>query len=328
VPVERRGGYDEWWTASDALEFTSTPYEGTVFDASNQPIRFSGKYRVDFLTDLAVDFIRQKKSKPFYLCLSYLEPHFQNSTNTFIAPNGYADRYRNDFWIPPDLAPYPGDWKSQLAEYYGIVARIDECFGRLMRELQDQGVAKNTVVAVVADHGCHFRTRNTEYKRSCHDASIRIPLMLGGPGFEGGRVVWDPVSLVDLAPTLCGAAGIEPPTAMQGHSLAKLLRGDRSGRPAEALVQMREEALQRALRTEHFTYCVFDPDNRARNDAHSLQYTERYLYDLRSDPHQHVNLIGRPQYRKVADELAERLVARLTAIGEPAPKIVPARYFA
>ncbi|MCL4401580.1 MAG: sulfatase-like hydrolase/transferase, partial [Acidobacteria bacterium] len=129
VPLERRGGYDEWWTAADVLEFTSMPYEGYIYDANNQQMKFSNQYRVDFLTDLAVDFVRQKKSKPFFLCLSYLEPHFQNSTNTFIAPNGYADRYRNNFWIPGDLTPYPGDWKSQLPEYYGIIARIDESFG-------------------------------------------------------------------------------------------------------------------------------------------------------------------------------------------------------
>jgi hypothetical protein len=74
------------------LEFTSTPYEGLVYDAGNRPIRFSNTYRVDAMTDLAIDFIRQKKSKPFFLFLSLIEPHFQNSTNTFIAPRGYADR--------------------------------------------------------------------------------------------------------------------------------------------------------------------------------------------------------------------------------------------
>ncbi|HYM12538.1 MAG TPA: sulfatase-like hydrolase/transferase, partial [Bryobacterales bacterium] len=262
VPLERRGGYDEWWMASDVLEFTSTPYEGTVFNADNQPIRFEDKYRVDFLTDLAINFIQRKKSQPFFLFLSYLEPHFQNSTNTFIAPKGYADRYRNNFYIPPDLAPYPGDWRSQLPEYYGIIARFDECFGRLMDELKSQGVAGNTIVAYATDHGCHFRTRNTEYKRSCHDASTRIPMMIRGPGFEGGRVVSELVSVVDLPPTLLDAVGIDVPSAMQGRSLRGLVGGNRDGWRNEVFIQMREVQLGRALRTPQWKYCIYDPDNR------------------------------------------------------------------
>ncbi|RPI08722.1 MAG: arylsulfatase, partial [Acidobacteriales bacterium] len=144
VPLERRGGYDEYWAAADALEFSSGAFEGRVFDAANRALEFK-KYRVDFLTDLAVDFIRQRKPNPFYLFISYLEPHHQNDANRFIAPEGYADRYRNNFYIPPDLAPFPGDWKSQLPDYYGIIARIDECFGRVLKELTDQRLDDNTI---------------------------------------------------------------------------------------------------------------------------------------------------------------------------------------
>lgn len=327
VPMARRGGYDQYWMASDVLEFTSTPYEGTIFDRDNNPVKFSGQYRVDFLTGHAVDFVRQKKNSPFFLCLSFLEPHHQNSTQTFIAPKGYADRFRNDHYIPPDLIPYPGDWQSQLPEYWGIIARIDECFGRLMAEVRNQGLEKNTIVAMVTDHSCHFRTRNTEYKRSCHDSSIHIPLMIQGPGFEPGRVIWDLVSLVDLPPTLCDAAGITPPASMQGRSMMPLVRGRREGWPQEVFVQMREEALQRAIRTSEFKYCVFDPQAKG-GQQQSTNYVERFLYDLRRDPHEHFNLIGRPQYRKVAQELSERLVARMTAAGEPQPKIERARYYA
>jgi arylsulfatase A-like enzyme len=326
VPLERRGGYDQWWTASDALESTSGAFEGHMFDADNKPIEFK-KYRVDFLTDLACDFVRQKKNDPFYLFISYLEPHHQNNLNRFVAPEGYADRYRNNFHIPPDLAPYPGDWKSQLPDYYGIIARIDECFGRLMKELADQNVLDNTVVAFTTDHGCHFRTRNPEYKRSCHDASIRIPMMVQGPGFDPGRCVTDLVSVLDLPPTLLEAAGMQAPADMQGKSLLGLAQGKPLDRPNEVMVQMREEALQRAIRTERWKYCIFDPSAK-RSDPHSTQYVERYLYDLAADPHEHVNLIGRADYRKIANELRDRLIARMVSVGEPRPQVTPARYYA
>lgn len=326
VPLERRGGYDEWWTASDLLEFTSGAFEGKMFDANNQPLEFK-KYRVDFLTDLAVDFIRQKKAKPFYLFLSYLEPHHQNNENRFIAPVGYPERYRNNFHIPPDLAPFPGDWKSQLPDYYGIIARIDECFGRMMQELAGQKVLDNTIVVFTTDHGCHFRTRNSEYKRSCHEASIHIPMMIAGPGFDAGRVVPDLVSLVDLPPTLLDAAAMEASAAMHGRSMLPLAQGKPVSWRNEVMVQMREEALQRALRTERWKYCIYNPDSR-KDEPHSTEYVERFLYDLNSDPHEHVNLIGRAEFRKVADELQARLVEQMIGVGEPRPKVTAARYYA
>ncbi|MCL4401271.1 MAG: sulfatase-like hydrolase/transferase [Acidobacteria bacterium] len=326
VPLERRGGYDQWWTAADVLEFTSGAFEGKVFDANNKPLEFK-KYRVDYMTDLAVDFLSQQKSDPFFLFLSYLEPHHQNNLNRFVAPEGYADRYRNTYHIPPDLTPYPGDWKSQLPDYYGIIARIDECFGRLMKQLADQKLLDNTIVVFTTDHGCHFRTRNSEYKRSCHDASIRIPLMIQGPGFDAGRAVPELVSILDLPPTLLNAAGIGVPAAIQGRSLLNLARGKEKNWRNGVMVQMREEALQRAFRTERWKYCIYDPDSK-RSEPHSTHYTERFLYDLYSDPHEHVNLVGRAAYRKIADELRDRLIERMVSVGEPRPEVTNARYYA
>lgn len=326
VPRERRGGY-QWWAASNILEFTSSANEGHVFDNDDRAIDFK-QYRVDFLTDLAIRFLRQRnRAAPFFLFVSYLEPHHQNNLNRFVAPDGYADRYRDNFRIPPDLAPFPGDWKSQLPDYYGIIARIDECFGRLMSELDDERLTDNTVVVFASDHGCHFRTRNSEYKRSCHEASIHIPMMVQGPGFSPGRTVPELVSLVDLPPTLLDCAGIEIPQAMEGRSLLNLARGQERNWRNEIFVQMREEALQRAIRTERWKYCIFDPDSKAE-DPHSTNYTERFLYDLFSDPHEHVNLIGRPAFRRIADELRDRLTARMAEIREPKPVVTSARFYA
>ena len=327
VPPARRGGYDQFWVAANALEHSSVPYEGQMWDAKGQPVVFKDEYRVDALTDQTVGFLRQKRAKPFFLFVSHLEPHFQNSTNTFIAPKGYADRYRNNFYIPGDLAPFPGDWKSQLPEYYGIVARIDEQFGRVMNELKAQGQLENTVVVMTTDHGCHFRTRNAEYKRSCHDASTRVPLLVRGPGFEGGKTVSQLVSTVDLPPTLLDAAGGSAAAGMQGKSLMDLVRGKSDGWRNEVYIQMREEALGRAIRTEEWKYCVFDPDAKDPKQPWSERYVERHLYDLRSDPNEIVNLAGRSDMKEVSARLREKLIARIVENGEPRPTIAPARWY-
>jgi arylsulfatase A-like enzyme len=115
---------------------------------------------------------------------------------------------------------------------------------------------------------------------------------------------------------------------MQGRSLMDLARGRTAGWRNEIFVQMRTEALQRAIRTDHYKYCIFDPNNQKQDEPHSQNYVERYLYDLRSDPHEHVNLIGRSPYRKIANELGERLVARMQEIGESAPRIATTRFYA
>ncbi|MBC7234811.1 MAG: sulfatase-like hydrolase/transferase, partial [Chloroflexi bacterium] len=321
VPKERRGGYSDYWLAADLLEFTSHPYDGGYFDADNHFVPFEG-YRVDSQTDHAIEYLRTRDGHaPFFLFLSYLEPHHQNDYNRYVAPRGYAERYAN-YDPPKDLVGQEGDWRENLPDYYGICASLDENLGRLRAELERLGLAENTVILFTSDHGSHFRTRNAEYKRSCHEASIRIPLVAWGPGFKGDKVVDELVSLIDVPPTLLEVAGIEPPREFHGHSLMPLVRGEKVNWPQEVFVQISEAQVGRALRTKRWKYGVDAPDRDGRRDPDSPVYVEQYLYDLEADPHERNNLVGDPRYRQVADELAERLVRRMVAAGEEAPTIV------
>ena len=118
--------------------------------------------------------------------------------------------------MPPDLAALGGSAHQHLGGYYGMVKRLDEALGRLLDALKSLDLLDNTIVLFTSDHGCHFKTRNAEYKRSCHESSIRVPTALSGPGFEGGGQVRQLVSLVDLPPTLLDAAGLPVPPADAG----------------------------------------------------------------------------------------------------------------
>ncbi len=162
VAPEHRGGFLDFWEASNVLEHTSHAYEGDLYDAEGKPIHFSGVYRVDFLTDRVVRFLRMVARQPFLLVVSYLEPHFQNDINRFVAPKAYAERYANPF-VPEDLRPFPGDWQVSLPDYYGCIARVDEAVGRILQTLSELGIEEKTIVGLVSDHACHFRTRNSEY---------------------------------------------------------------------------------------------------------------------------------------------------------------------
>jgi arylsulfatase A-like enzyme len=323
VPPEYRGGFLDVWEGANALERTSHAYEGNIFDASMKAIPFSGVYREEFLTQRGVEFLRNRAKAPFLLVMSYLETHHQNDQDAYIPPKELAGKYR-DFFVPQDLRPLPGSWPSQLGDYYGCVASIDNAVATLLGALKQQGLLENTIVVFTSDHGCHFKTRNTEYKRSPHDSSIHIPLIVAGPGFDRGAEVRELVSQVDVTPTLLEACGAPIPASMQGRSLMPLVEGRRDGWLDEVYIHMSEFMTGRILRTPRWTYAVAAPKRPGwRQAADAETYVEYMLYDNAADPFQHVNLAGRADTAAVTRELRERLLARIVAAGGRRPTIEP-----
>lgn len=318
VPEELRGGY-QYWLAADALESTSDTYNTLVYDNDNQPVRLPG-YRVDALTDAAIRYIDDHQDDPFFLFLSHLEPHHQNHLDDYPPPDGYRERYTAR-WIPPDLAALGGSTHQHLGGYYGMVKRLDEAYGRLLDALKSLDLLDNTIVLFTSDHGCHFKTRNSEYKRSGHESSIRIPTVLRGPGFDGGGRVSHLVSLVDFPPTLLDAAGIPVPPEMQGRSVLPLLRGQDSEWPSDAFIQISESQVGRAVRTQRWKYGVTAQDVPGGRQPGSDTYMEEYLYDLQADPYELKNLIGFESHQEVTAVLRERLLRRMEAAGEKRPQI-------
>jgi len=344
VPLEDRGGFRDLWEASNVLEFTSHAYEGDLYDGDGKPIHFEGTYRIDFMTQLAVNFLQDRGKEPFLLAVSYIEPHYQNDENSCVAPKGYAERYANPF-VPHDLRLFHGDWQDQLPKYYGCIAKIDEAVGTILGTLKKLGLDENTIVVFTSDHGCHFRTRNTEYKRSAHESSIHVPLIIQGPRFDRARVVQELVGMVDITPTILDAAGAPIPASMQGKSALPLVEGNAEGWRNEVFIQTAEFMVGRALRTKQWTYVVgaakqhgqkpADPAKPyAEHTPHNLsggskpapfsdQYAEYQLYDLYSDPHQLVNLAGRDGTIEIAENLRQRLLARMKEAGDKVAEISP-----
>ena len=174
------------------------------------------------------------------------------------------------------------------------------------------------MILYTSDHGSHFRTRNDEYKRSCHDACIHTPLIIRGGCFTGGRRETGLVSLIDLPPTLLSLAGIPIPEMYKGYDLTRPIRRER------VFLQISEATNSRAIRTARYTYSVRDPAPDGAAHAASAVYTEDFLYDDAADPIQKYNLIREPAYAAVRAELRDALLAEMAAAGEPAPRILPA----
>ena len=179
IPRDQQGGYESWLGAN-LLEFTSDAYDTVMYDGDGERVKLPG-YRVDALTDAAIRYVNDHQAEPFFLFISYLEPHHQNHVDDYVAPDGYRERYAGR-WTPPDLAALGGSAQQHLGGYYGMVKRLDEALGRLQDALKSLGLADDTIVMYTSDHGSHFKTRNAEYKRSCHEAAVRIPTAFQGPG--------------------------------------------------------------------------------------------------------------------------------------------------
>lgn len=328
VPEESRGGY-RYWLAANTLEMVSEPYRCVVYDSQGKEQVLPG-YRVDALTDAAIRCIDAPRAKPIYLFLSQLEPHSQNHLGSFVAPEGYRERYTSR-WTPPDLLglpPLAGDVMTLgeraqhgLADYWGMVRRIDESLQRLMDTLKSKRILDNTIVVFTSDHGTHFNTRNRAGKCSPHESSIRVPTAIWGDRFNGGGRVEELVSLLDLPPTLLDACGIPVPEQMVGHSLLPLLRGDRGGWQEEVFIQVSQTEVGRYVRTKRWKYGATAPDANAWNDAGAGRYVESCLFDMENDPYELINLIGLESHRRVATRMRERLLRRMKEAGELLPVV-------
>ena len=324
VPPERRGGYKDYWLASDTLEFTSHSYDGYMFDGDMNRRDFpEGRYRVDALGDWTLEYLDSRTlEKPFFLFLSFIEPHHQNDHNRYEGPNGSKERWAN-YDVPGDLTGTEGDWHENLPDYLGCCHSLDENLGRVRAKLDELGIADDTLIIFTSDHGSHFRTRNGEYKRSCHDSCVRIPMVISGPGFTGGQVVDELASLIDLPPTIMAAGGLEVPASMRGGALQGVVDGTATGWPEEVFLQISESHCGRAIRTDRWKYSVRAPEKKG-SDPDSDVYVEDYLYDLDSDPHERNNLVSDPAYREIRSELAARLKKRMVQAGEQEAEIRPA----
>lgn len=230
------------------------------------------------------------------------------------------------------------DW----AEYLDTVRTTDKEVGDVLARLEAEGLLERTVIFFLTDHGIsHARG-----KQFLYDEGIHVPLVVRGPGIEGGRVREDLVEHIDVAASSLARAGIEIPRAMQGRDLFAA-----GYRPRDAVFSARDRCDEtvdriRSVRTERYKYIRnFHParphlqPNRYKDhkeivrrlrelhaegklDALSEKLLfsptrpEEELYDLREDPHETRNLAGDPAHRKTLEALRARLERWMEETGD------------
>lgn len=314
VPKKRQGGY-KYWRAADILEFTSHGYDGYVFDENGNRLDFTG-YRADCINDFAIEYIdKHNNDKPFFMFVSQLEPHHQNDTGHFEGPTDIIDKFR-DYPLPEDLTFLKGDYKKEYPDYLAAIHTLDKNVGKLVKALKDKGLYDNTVIVYTSDHGCHFKTRNSEYKRSCHDSSIHTPLVFGGGAIKKSDPTDCLASLIDIPPTLLSLADIEIPECYSGNILPVVNK--KVPERDCVFVQISESHIGRAVRTKKWKYSARAIGS-GWHKPKAIHYFDDYLYDMENDPHEKNNLANNEKYESIISQMRDLLAREMINAGEKKP---------
>jgi len=184
-------------------------------------------------------------------------------------------------------------WREHRWAYARLTERVDRQVGRVLDALRESGRMENTLVVFTSDHGDMDGAHRLASKIIPYEEVCRIPLIIRAPGQRrDGRV--DRTHLVsnglDLLPTFCDWAGVEPPRDLVGRSLRPLVEGEFVGDWCEGLPV--ESEIGRAVVTDRFKYVVYDPG------ANREQF-----YDLECDPGETRNALHDPAFRQDLDSL-------------------------
>lgn len=275
-------------------------------------------------------------SRPFFLAVGFYRPH-----TPYVSPAQYFAMY------PPDQMPLvtgveedqqdipaPALASRQQVQdemtdalrqqavqaYYASISFMDAQVGRVLDALDRSGVADNTIVIFLSDHGYHLGEHGLWQKMSLFEESARVPLIIAAPGIgQPGSTVATPVGLVDLYPTLAELCRVTPPDNLQGQSLVPMLNDTTEVGRGWALSQVPrgsggEQFSGYSLRTPRWRYTEWDEGARGCE-----------LYDHEQDPQELTNLAHDPAQAEQVAALAQQLRAAVAASYPPSGEVPPVR---
>ncbi len=276
--------------------------------------RYIGKkFSSELFSDAAIEFIeRHDSDDPFMAYVSYTAPH-----DPRMAPKEYEDLYDPGRLRVPDnfhpvhpfdngemvvrdemLAPFPRTpeiVQEHIAAYYAMVTHLDAHIGRVLEAIEGSGRADNTIVVLAGDNGLAVGQHGLMGKQNMYEHSVRVPLVICGPGIPEGQRSDALCYLLDLFPTLCDLVDLPVPETVEGRTLAPVLLGERR-RTYESLFFAYMDC-QRAVRDERWKLIEYF--------GGAERVTQ--LFDLRADPFETANLASAPGI----DEQLLRLRAEL-----------------
>ncbi|MCK5782435.1 MAG: sulfatase [Flavobacteriales bacterium] len=284
-----------------------------------------------------IELMKEAKAtgKPFFLAVGFKRPHLP-----FNAPTKYWDMY-DESKVPlaafqqkvvggyerayhksPELGSYqvPGytyhpvngviempeeQQRTMIHAYYAATTYVDAQVGKLMAELEKEGLADNTIVILWGDHGWHLGDHSLWNKHSDFEQATRSPMIIFDPSIGKKIVVNSPTEFVDIYPTLCDLVDIEAPQNLAGTSLKPLINGSKDRVKDYAVSEItRGEIIGYSLRTDRYRLTTWvDNDPRYAKKLNSKNIVAEELYDYETDPLETVNLTKDKKYKDVLKKL-------------------------
>ncbi|MBN1676199.1 MAG: sulfatase-like hydrolase/transferase [Kiritimatiellae bacterium] len=259
---------------------------------------------------------RGRNRPPFLLCVSFTGPHYP-----YKCPHRYWDLYADE---DVDLPVIPENYLEREHEYVkwlrrhgkfdrlvpddvcraarrailGRITLVDDYLDRILRLVKELGLTENTIIVYTSDHGDMMGEHGLWFKNAAYDWSSRVPFIVAGPGVPARRVS-EAVSLMDLGPTLCSLAGVQPVYPVtDGRDLSDLLRGQRAPRAGLAIMENYGEGVWRGWRL-------------IRRGDFKMTWVpgcEPELFNMRQDPNEWTNLAADPRLQGVRSELEKEVL--------------------
>ena len=300
----RQHGYQFWyaWTRRG-----SGPYRDPVMSLNGERVQEKG-YLTDVWTDRAVQFINEKRDRPWFLTVAYFNPHTPYEGH----PQKYYDLYKDARFQTIGIEPKApnalreanlmNDPIGNLRKAAASTTALDDQLPRLLEALERSGQRRSTLVIFTGDNGFLYGRHGGWSKGEAldpyvmYEEVIRVPMIFSFPErLPGGRVIDEFVSLYDTLPTLCEAAGVNPPKDrnLPGRSYWALLAGKK-------------------IKWENVIYTNLHYVDAVRDRRYKLVWRNggrgpNELFDLKIDPRENQNRIDDSKLAGVKQRLRERL---------------------
>ncbi len=292
---------------------------GPSFEAPDAPDHI---YPDGMIAEEAIRKLRDFKNteQPFFLAVGFLKPHLP-----FNAPKKYWDLYDFDkielpanmqkpkdapdecmhnfgelrnYTDVPDQGPMEKDFMRKLIQgYYACVSYTDAQIGKVLNELENLGLAENTIVILWGDHGWHLGEHDLWCKHCNFEKVLHTPVILKAPGKKKNIKTDALIEYVDVYPSLCDLAGISKPFHLQGKSFVPLTENPDLQWKTEVYCRwMRGETI--VTQTHTYTEWLNDKTNAV---------TTQMMYDLTNDHEETVNISGKPENQVLVQQLSEKL---------------------
>lgn len=272
--------------------------------------------------DEAIQFLKQAHDRPFFCYVPFDAPH-----DPHIVPEDFTITYDSSrIPLPSNFLPQhpwnngemtirdeallgwprqPAQIRSMLAEYYQYISYLDTEIGRVLDALDASPHGKNTIVVFSADSGVARGSHGLIGKQNCYEHSMRVPLIISGPGLVQGQRTNAMCYLFDLLPTLGKLCGISGPAASEGIDFSASLKAPSTAARSELVFGYK--SVQRAIRDDRWKLIVYP------------QVDKVQLFDLQTDPEETTNLAEKPENSDRIADLRSRLEKNLHAFGDKQP---------